>query len=173
MAYAADLITVLKSLFVQVTQLSSSEAPKVTWQVLNEVYDTHKTSDDRRKIYRRIGADFQQKQQFPGRDEEVFRSLFQSLGFDSVSPHPGAGSSPNPGAGPSNLGAGPSLNPGAGPSPNPGAESSNPEAELSNPGAGPSTGPAGKPFQEEPVPPPRSNCLQVWSRRLICCSTPP
>ena len=160
MAYAADLITVLKSLFGQVTQLSPSEAPKVTREALNKVYQAHKMSDDRRKIYRCIGADFQQQRQIPGRDEEVFRHLLlRSLGIDSVSPRDlGAGPSPKPGAEPSNPGAGPSSNPGA---------------EPSNPGAGPSPGPPGKPPQEEPVPPPRSNCLQVWSRRLICCSTPP
>ena len=99
MAYAADLITVLKSLFGEVTQLSSSETPKVTWQLLIEVYRAHKTSGDRQKIYRRIGADFQQKRRIPGRDEEDFhRLLLQTLKFDPVSPPDprGAASSPPP-----------------------------------------------------------------------------
>ena len=99
MAYTADLIIVLKLLFEQVTQLSSSEAPKVTREALNKVYQAHKTSDDRQKIYRRIGADFRQKQQIPGRDGEVFhRLLRQSLEFDPVSPPDprGAASSPPP-----------------------------------------------------------------------------
>ena len=87
MAYTADLITVLKSLFGQVIQPSSSEAPKVTKQALTKVYQTHRTSDTRREIYRRISEEFL----IMARDlsfllEVSRRLLFQSLGFDPVSP---------------------------------------------------------------------------------------
>ena len=90
MAYVADLITVLNSLFGKVTQASSSEAPKVTRQALTEVHQIHKTSDTRRKIYRRISTEF-----LTVRDLlfmlEVLRSLLlPSLGFDPV-PRPDSG----------------------------------------------------------------------------------
>ena len=157
---------VLKSLFGQVTQLSSSEAPKVTWQVLNEVYQAHKTSDHRRKIYRRIGADFQQKRQIPGRDEEGFRRLLlQSLGFDPLPPPDPRGAASSP--------------------PSSGVATSSPLAGVALPPTRSTGGPpqstrnlpqsTGIPPQStgEPAPPLRSNSLQVWSRRLICCSTSP
>ena len=87
MAYAADLITVLKSLFGKVTQTSSSEAPKVTSQALTEVYQAHRTSDTRREIYRRISKEFLIMARGRSVLPEVFRRLMsQSLGFDPVSP---------------------------------------------------------------------------------------
>ena len=94
MAYIADLVTVLKLLFEQVTQSSSSETPRVTRQALTEVYQAYKMSGTRRQIYQRISADFQQKRQIPGRDEDTFRRLLRELlGYEPVSaPDPeGAG----------------------------------------------------------------------------------
>ena len=91
MAYTADLIIVLKLLFENVTQPSSSEAPKVTRQALTEVYQTHKTSAIRRDIYRRISAEFLNKARDLSSLVKFFRGLLlHSLGFDTVPP-PDAG----------------------------------------------------------------------------------
>ena len=72
-AYTADLITVLQSLFVDVTRSSSSETPRITSRALAEVYQAHKLSDTRRQIYRRISA------QIPGCDKDVIRRLLCEL----------------------------------------------------------------------------------------------
>jgi hypothetical protein len=80
-AYTADLITVLHSLFLKVTRSSPSQTPKITSQVLNEVCQAHKLSDTRRQIYRRING------QTPGCDESIIcRLLRELLGCDPVSP---------------------------------------------------------------------------------------
>jgi hypothetical protein len=87
MAYTADLITVLKSLFEKVTQPSSSEAPKVTRQAVTDVYQTHKTSAIRRDIYRRISAEFLNRAGDLSSLLKFFRRLLlHSLGFDPVPP---------------------------------------------------------------------------------------
>ena len=87
MAYMADLITVLKSLFEKVTQPSFSKAPKVTRQALTEVHQTHQTSDTRQKIYRRLRTEFLTTARDLSFMLEVFRSLLlQSLGFDPMPP---------------------------------------------------------------------------------------
>ena len=91
MAYTADLITVLKSLFANVTQPSSSEAPKVTKQAVTDEYQIHKTSAIRRNIYRRINAEFPNR----ARDLLYLQRFFHPLllhllGFDLV-PLPDSG----------------------------------------------------------------------------------
>ena len=80
-AYTADLITVLQSLFVKVTRSSSSETPRITSQALNEVYQVHKQSATRRQIYLHISA------QKPGCNEAIIRRLLRELlGCEPVSP---------------------------------------------------------------------------------------
>ena len=77
----ADLITVLRSLFEEVTRSSSSEAPKITSRALNKVYQEHKLSDPRRQIYRCISA------QILGCDKDIIcRLLRELLGCDPKSP---------------------------------------------------------------------------------------
>jgi len=90
MAYNADLITVLKLMFENVTQTSPSGPLGTTAPALNEVYQAHKLSDTRRQMYRRISETFQQDQQIPGRDEHIFRRLLcELLGYEPVSPPSG------------------------------------------------------------------------------------
>ena len=80
-AYTADLITVLRSLFEEVTQSSSLETPRITSRALNKVYQAHKLSGPRRQLYRRISA------QIPGCDKDVIcRLLRELLGCDPKSP---------------------------------------------------------------------------------------
>ena len=151
MAYAADLITVLNSLFGKVTQPSSSEAPKATKRALTEVYQAYETSDTRRDIYRRISADFRQKLQIPGRDEEDFRRLLlQSLGSDPVS-------SPNLES------TGAALS-----SPSPGvASSSSPVTRVAQQQPGSTV--ISRKSVEEPTTEPNPN---VWSRFIGCLTHP-
>ena len=81
MAYTADLITVLRSLFEEVTQSSSLETPRITSRALNKVYQAHKLSDPRRQIYQRIS------EQTPGCDKDVIRRLLRELlGCKPMSP---------------------------------------------------------------------------------------
>ena len=163
MAYAADLITVLKSLFGKVTQPSSSEAPKATRRALTEVYQTHKTSDTRRGIYRRIREDFQQKQQILGRDEEVFRRLLrQSLGSNPASPPDPtstkgvASSSPSPGVAASSRATGMATSsPVIGVAPPPPRSTVKPPTNV-----------------EDRALEPQSGSANVWSRLVGCLTHP-
>ena len=80
-AYTADLITLLRSLFEDVTRPSSSEPPKITSGALSKVYQAHKLSGPRRQLYRRISA------QIPGCDKDVIcRLLRELLGCEPMSP---------------------------------------------------------------------------------------
>jgi len=88
MAYNADLITVLKLLFENVTQTSPSGPPRTTGPALNDVFQAHKLSDTRRQIYRRISEKFQQDISILGPD--IFRRLlYELLGYGPVSPPSG------------------------------------------------------------------------------------
>ena len=83
MTYTADLATALMLLFEKVTQSSSSETPTTTWLTLKEVYQAYKVSDTRRKIYRRIDAEFQQGRQI--RDQySLCRLLLEQLGSGPI-----------------------------------------------------------------------------------------
>lgn len=77
MTYSADLTTVLKVLFENITRSSSSESLTTTWPVLKEVYQAHKMSETRQEIYRRIDAEFQHDRQI--RDQDSFRRLLHEL----------------------------------------------------------------------------------------------
>ena len=77
MTYSADLTTVLKGLFENITRSSSSESLTTTWPALKEVYQAHKMSETRQEIYRRIDAEFQQDRQI--RDQDSFRRLLHEL----------------------------------------------------------------------------------------------
>ena len=83
MTYTADLATALMLLFGKVTQSSSSETPTTTWPTLKETYQAYKVSDTRRKIYRRIDAEFQQGRQIRDQDS-LCRLLLEQLGFEPV-----------------------------------------------------------------------------------------
>ena len=81
----------LKSLFVEVTQPSTTEPPKVTRKALIDVCERHKTSDTRRDIYRRINTKFPTTSQDPSSVPNVFSPLLlQSLGFDVSPPDSGS-----------------------------------------------------------------------------------
>ena len=164
MAYVADLITVLNSLFGKVTQASSSEAPKVTRQALTEVHQRHKTSDTRRKIYRRISIELHTAQNLLFMLEVLRSLLLPSLGFDPV---------PRPDSGNTRI-ASPSTGPGV-------ASSSRPRpTEIATPSPAikvlqPPTQSTGQPPQStgkppqstgEPAPQPRSDSPRVWSRLI-------
>ena len=105
MAYVADLITVLNLLFGEVTQPSSSKAPKVTGQAPNDGYQTQalkvtskaliaihqtpKMSERRREIYYRITTKFPATAwnlSYMPQAEEFRTLLFRSLGVDPVLP---------------------------------------------------------------------------------------
>jgi len=159
-------MAVLKSLFEQVTRSSSSETPRVTRQALTEVYQTHKTSDTRRQFYRRISADFQQKRQIPGRDEDIFRRLLRELlGYEPVS-------APDPGS--TTAAASSSLSSGVVAPSNQMATST--PLPLTG-GAAPPPSSAGMHSQSPqrngvPAAPPRSTSPPVWSCLFPCLASP-
>lgn len=75
MAYTADLITVLKSVFDIV--IISSFSGTTTWFALKDVFRASEQSDPHHQIHRRICADFQRDQQF--RDPNSFRQFLRQL----------------------------------------------------------------------------------------------
>jgi hypothetical protein len=191
MAYVADLITVLNSLFGKVTQPSSLEdpkvtrqalndgyqtqAPRVTWQALTDVRQTHKTSKTRREIYRRISAEFLNTAQDLSVMLGVFRSLLlQSLRIDPVLP---LDPESTRGAASSSLSPGVALHPTEIATSPPLLEVAPPPTQ--NTGQPPQS--AGKPPQStgkqpqstgEPAPQPRSDSPNVWSRFIGCLTHP-
>ena len=152
MAYVADLITVLNLLFGEVTQPSSSKAPKVTGQAPNDGYQTQapkvtskaliaihqtpKMSERRREIYYRITTKFPATAwnlSYMPQAEEFRTLLFRSLGFDPVSP-PNSGNTGSPSS-----------------SGNPPSQSRSPEAAKPLPAPGPQQPPS-NPAPERPAP---------------------
>ena len=160
MAYVADLITVLNSLFGRVTQPSSSEAPKVTRQALTEVHQTHKMSDTRRKIYRRIRTEFLTVRDLSFMLEVLRSLLLPSLEFDPVPP---------PDSGNTERVASSSPVHGVGSSSRPTEVATSPVPRVA-PGPPPPTNAVMPPkSDEEAAPEPNPN---VWSRFVSCLTHP-
>ena len=170
MAYVADLITVLNSLFGKVTQASSSEAPKVTRQALTEVHQTHKTSDTRRDIYRRISTEFLTVRDLSFMLEVLRSLLLPSLGFDTVPP---------PDSGNTGRVASSSTGPVASSSRHRPTERATPSpvTQVTQPptqSTGQPPQSTGKPPQStrDPASQPQSDRSSVWSRFIGCLTHP-
>jgi len=161
MAYNADLITVLKLLFETVTRTTPLGPPRTTGSALNEVYQAHKMSDTRRRIYRRISENFQQDLSILGPDT-FRRLLYELLGYGPVLP-PSRRVAPS-----SSVGSGvastshptrvATLSP-----PIEVAPSSHHSTRMPSPSPQGIGGPA---------PPPRSTSPSVWSRLFPCLGPP-
>ena len=166
MAYVADLITVLNLLFGEVTAKApnngyQTQAPKVTSEALVAVHQTHKMSEHRREIYRRIRIDFPTTAQNLSFMPEGFRSLlFHSLGFDPV---------PLPDSGNTERVASSSPVHGVGSSSRPTEVATSPVPRVA-PGPPPPTNAVMPPkSDEEAAPEPNPN---VWSRFVGCLTHP-
>ena len=169
-AYTADLITVLQSLFVKVTRSSSSETPKITSQALSEVCQAHKLSATHRQIYLRMSA------QTPGCDKSSIRRLLRELlGCEHMPPPDpeskmvAASSSPSSGVATQSPPTGMTA-----PPPPTGVDAPSRPTGMAAPS--PSTGVAASSPQSNGVPaaraPPRSSSPPLW-HCLFPCLVPP
>ena len=172
----------LNLLFEEVTQPSSSKAPKVTGQAPNDgsqtqapkvtskaliaIHQTPKLSERRREIYYRITTKFPTTAwnlSYMPQAEEFRSLLFHSLGFDTVPP-PDSGNTGSASSSTGPVASSSRHRPTERATPSPVTQVAQPPTQST--GRPPQS--TGKPPQiiGEPAPQPRSDSPRVWSRLI-------